>query len=253
MGDLDEISQELGYNVVFDSLGGSSVASALALPYDSSVPEPDEPEREGFLFARWYRDEDLTEDWDFELDTVTEDVVLYAAWAIDPSYYCAVSFVVEGMDTQTITLRYGEELGIDSLDGMFTYAHASVAWEASELALLEGTITENLVIHGTLVPDADGSALSLGFTGLEADAAAFQITSGLELDYTASVFVAVYDGGGKMTGVLTTEVLALSGQETSFEVDLSGFGNWAAAKAFLLSPGFAPACNATVVEKSALP
>ena len=52
----------------------------------STVSEPDEPEREGYRFGGWYTDEEFTNAWDFEEDTVSEDtlvegmVVLYAMW-----------------------------------------------------------------------------------------------------------------------------------------------------------------------------
>ncbi|MDR2728249.1 MAG: InlB B-repeat-containing protein, partial [Chitinispirillales bacterium] len=44
--------------------------------------EPANPVRVGYTFIGWYKDEEFDEAWDFEEDTVTEDITLYAKWEI---------------------------------------------------------------------------------------------------------------------------------------------------------------------------
>ena len=46
----------------------------------SLVQRPEQPKRPGRTFAGWYLDEDCTERWDFETDTVEENMTLYAKW-----------------------------------------------------------------------------------------------------------------------------------------------------------------------------
>lgn len=41
---------------------------------------PEEPVRPGRVFAGWYSDETFTEPWDFDQDTVEENLTLYARW-----------------------------------------------------------------------------------------------------------------------------------------------------------------------------
>ena len=41
------------------------------------VEEPEAPIRDGYIFLGWYNEEEL---WDFEEDTVTEDITLTAKW-----------------------------------------------------------------------------------------------------------------------------------------------------------------------------
>lgn len=41
---------------------------------------PEEPKRLGRVFAGWYADEDYQKRWDFEKDTVEENMTLYARW-----------------------------------------------------------------------------------------------------------------------------------------------------------------------------
>lgn len=46
----------------------------------SLLERPQQPKRPGRTFAGWYYDEDCTERWDFETDTVQESMTLYAKW-----------------------------------------------------------------------------------------------------------------------------------------------------------------------------
>ena len=46
----------------------------------SLVERPEQPKRPGRTFAGWYFDEECTERWDFETDTVEENMTLYAKW-----------------------------------------------------------------------------------------------------------------------------------------------------------------------------
>lgn len=48
---------------------------------NSLLDEPDIPERMGYVFNGWFKDFQITEEWDFEVDRVTdESIVLYADW-----------------------------------------------------------------------------------------------------------------------------------------------------------------------------
>ena len=45
-----------------------------------NVERPAQPKRVGRMFAGWYTDEDCTNRWDFEIDTVSDNMTLYAKW-----------------------------------------------------------------------------------------------------------------------------------------------------------------------------
>ncbi|MDE7283970.1 MAG: InlB B-repeat-containing protein [Lachnospiraceae bacterium] len=47
------------------------------------LTEPDTPSRDGYVFIGWYKDDGLTEKWDFSKDKVKEDITLYAGWDAD--------------------------------------------------------------------------------------------------------------------------------------------------------------------------
>jgi len=70
-----------GYNIDFDTLGGSEVQSQK-LRYGSRVTEPEVPIRAGYDFEGWVTSQDisLAEKWDFEENTVEGDMTLYAVW-----------------------------------------------------------------------------------------------------------------------------------------------------------------------------
>ncbi|MEL7569421.1 MAG: InlB B-repeat-containing protein, partial [Eubacteriaceae bacterium] len=65
--------------VTFNSMGGSAVDSVY-LDYSNKITPPAIPEKSGCTFAGWYREEALTNEWDFDNDTVTSAITLYAKW-----------------------------------------------------------------------------------------------------------------------------------------------------------------------------
>ncbi|WP_285398368.1 leucine-rich repeat protein [Lysinibacillus sp. fls2-241-R2A-57] len=67
------------YIVTFNTNGGSEVPSQT-VAYKASMQAPSNPMKEGYTFAGWYKDEELTESWDFKKDVVTKDLTLYARW-----------------------------------------------------------------------------------------------------------------------------------------------------------------------------
>ncbi|QIK69438.1 InlB B-repeat-containing protein [Erysipelothrix sp. HDW6C] len=70
------------YTVRFDSHGGTSVASQVNLAPNSLVEQPGIPTREGYHFVGWYQQATYMTSWDFENDTVNEDIVLHAQWQV---------------------------------------------------------------------------------------------------------------------------------------------------------------------------
>ncbi|MCD8089655.1 MAG: InlB B-repeat-containing protein [Clostridiales bacterium] len=69
-----------GFTVTFDSTGGTA-AAPQKLMYGDLIEEFDPPTREGYTFAGWYLDENLTIPWDMNNDTVTSSMTLYAEWS----------------------------------------------------------------------------------------------------------------------------------------------------------------------------
>lgn len=68
-----------GYQIAFDSLGGTAVESQKQM-YGELLQLPETPEREGYVFDGWYRDQNLTVPWNQQEDVITESMTLYAGW-----------------------------------------------------------------------------------------------------------------------------------------------------------------------------
>ena len=65
--------------VHFENNGGSKV-NDQTVQYGDKVVKPADPIREGYSFDGWYKDIDLTEAWNFENDTVSGNMTLFADW-----------------------------------------------------------------------------------------------------------------------------------------------------------------------------
>ena len=70
------------YIVSFDSRGGSDVEAAK-VDKNGKLTAPKQPKRNGYLFSGWYKNEDCTTLWDFDVDKVKGNITLYAKWVVD--------------------------------------------------------------------------------------------------------------------------------------------------------------------------
>ncbi|NUU58937.1 InlB B-repeat-containing protein, partial [Paenibacillus agri] len=71
------------YKVNYDSNGGTAVVSET-VEYGKKVAEPAAPTKSGYVFVGWYKDQALSDKWNFTADTVpAADITLYAKWDIN--------------------------------------------------------------------------------------------------------------------------------------------------------------------------
>ena len=66
--------------ISFNSTGGEQTTYAFLMPIEDLLPKPENPTKEGYVFAGWYTDENYGTEWNFEEDLVTENMTLYAGW-----------------------------------------------------------------------------------------------------------------------------------------------------------------------------
>ena len=90
--------------VTFDSQGGSAV-EPKTVPAGSPVAKPDDPTKEDFDFAGWYKEAACTTAYDFSAD-VTEAITLYAKWVntVDLTY----NFNYEGSTSKVVEVEKGK-------------------------------------------------------------------------------------------------------------------------------------------------
>ena len=65
------------YEVTFDTNEGSAISSRKISIW-WKVVEPTQPTKNGYIFVAWYKEPSLTNQWNFDTDTVTQDITLYA-------------------------------------------------------------------------------------------------------------------------------------------------------------------------------
>ncbi|SDB01789.1 InlB B-repeat-containing protein [Eubacterium oxidoreducens] len=130
------------YTVSFESNGGSEIES-LQISEGKTLKKPANPIKEGFLFAGWYKDQELTQAWDFENDTVAKDTILYAKWGT--AY--TVSFDTDGGSTlENMTVAEGA-----TLDEPITekYGYRIAGWYTEEEFINQWDF-ENTVVNANL-------------------------------------------------------------------------------------------------------
>lgn len=91
------------YTVTFNTNGGSSIPGQKAAE-NSRVIKPMNPVRDGYIFAGWYTDKELTEAYNFSVP-VTGSITLYARWCQPAMAAAAVPATIDvnGHATCTIT------------------------------------------------------------------------------------------------------------------------------------------------------
>ena len=67
------------YVVYFLAGDGVSVPAQTVLEGEL-VTKPEDPTKSGYTFDGWYRDSEFTSPWDFKVDNVTKNTILYGKW-----------------------------------------------------------------------------------------------------------------------------------------------------------------------------
>ena len=91
--------------VTFVTNGGTDVAGQT-VKTDATITKPSNPTRTGYTFGDWYTDQSCTKKWDFEKDTVSDAMTLYAKWTAN-TYDVTLNLNYEGAAEPTkITVTY---------------------------------------------------------------------------------------------------------------------------------------------------
>jgi uncharacterized repeat protein (TIGR02543 family) len=129
-------------NVMFftSNTNASLVSSYLNLESGQKIEMPEDPTREGYTFAGWYKDYLKTEMWDFDNDTLgQESIVLYADWT--PSKY-EITYVLNGGEMPNddfVKVFHGGDFGVLPLPSQEGYTF--VSWYDYEWKDDSGKIT----------------------------------------------------------------------------------------------------------------
>ena len=100
--------------VNFDSQGGSHI-NPITVAKNNTITKPTDPTKKDCKFEGWYQNAACTgEKWDFDTDTVTADITLYAKWTENttpptPTTKHTVTFVVDGSTVSSQEVESGEK------------------------------------------------------------------------------------------------------------------------------------------------
>jgi uncharacterized repeat protein (TIGR02543 family) len=136
----DEPEPPAEYVVSFNPQGGSSVKGVFVTD-GGKVTKPADPGRDGYTFAGWYKDAAGTAAWDFDKDTVTVNIILYAKWTEVPPASSQVVLFLPASFTDTAA-GIVEELEITihkSGEAEETEASVTIIWDFDSIIWREGT------------------------------------------------------------------------------------------------------------------
>ncbi len=104
--------EDVFFTVSFETFGGTNLNSFEVKKDSRITQEIVIPNKEGYDFNGWYKDENLTEIWYFESDKVTSDMTLYAKWELITPITTRYYIVFEsdgGSVIETLTIEEGQK------------------------------------------------------------------------------------------------------------------------------------------------
>lgn len=102
---------EEGTFIVTFNLSGLGNDFFLYPVADSTIAKPDDPQPavEGYRFLGWYKESNYVTEWNFDEDTVTENITLYAKWE-ELTYTVTYDFSGKGENITISDIKFGSLL-----------------------------------------------------------------------------------------------------------------------------------------------
>ena len=164
----------LRYNITFETNGGT-ILSAQSVLENEKIEQPETPVKEEYLFEGWFKEAECENIWDFETDTVTTDITLYAKWTegeteteaetADAPLTCLVTFDIQGFGKQieSVTVNNGETFAAPETPTAEGYTFADWYREAECKNIWDfetDIVTEDIVLYAKWIP-ADDADISI--------------------------------------------------------------------------------------------
>lgn len=127
------------YNYDYEGTENAAYANS-----GSPVSVPTTPEREGYAFGGWYSDKDFNIKWNFDTDTVTENINLYAKWTarIYPVTLITNGGTIESGDVTGYTYGVGVTLPVDVIRPGYTFGGWYAEADFSDGKVIEISTTD---------------------------------------------------------------------------------------------------------------
>lgn len=174
---IEEELKNKKFEIIFNSMGGSSVAGQT-VQYEHLVTEPqEEPTKADMLFAGWFKEPDYRNEWSFATDLVKGETTLYAKWVADipENRKYTVAFNSNGGSKveSYVKLAYKSHIAPPEIPEKEGFAF--VGWYFDNTFAKEWNydldeVTDNITLYARWVDNADAKGCSiLSATGFEID------------------------------------------------------------------------------------
>jgi len=139
------------YTVYFDAGGGSEAPSPQHVISGANAAMPPPMTKAGYAFAGWYKEAGFINMWNFDTDTVSGDITLYAKWVVPPKYY-TVTFNTNSSITPpaTQTIIEGGKISEPLGTAMRQEGYSFRGWFTEDQYLWNfaaDQITQNMTLH----------------------------------------------------------------------------------------------------------
>ncbi|MDD4003068.1 MAG: InlB B-repeat-containing protein [Clostridia bacterium] len=145
-----------GLTVTFDSQGGSTVKSVIGIDSGSKITLPSAPSKDGFSFEGWYKEKSCQTKWNFDIDTVTTSITLYASWientlqgftvTYDSQGGSAVNSITNIVSGSKITPPSAPSKDGFSFEGWYLDAECTEPWHFDT-----NTVTANITLYASWI------------------------------------------------------------------------------------------------------
>ena len=181
------------YTVSFNMMGHGSAIAPIDVAKGAKIVAPTAPTDENFAFAGWYKENTLSNAWDFDNDVVAANTTLYAKW-------------LDMTDATLKSLKYGAT-DIVLEDGVYEYNVELPALSTSVPALTAETSNPNASadIDDATAFDGEGHATSTVTVTPEKVGAAQQVYI---VNFSKAAAVELVDVTGNMTWDFSKDGLA---------------------------------------------
>lgn len=160
------------YTITYSTGVDVTSPSAAMADFDTLIPEPTPPEKEGYSFGGWYYDMGYANAVNFEADTMpANDLTLYAEWQIN-AYTLTLDY---GYDTTTpaaITVTFGDSVDLDtpsrsgySFGGWYKDSNFASIWDSNTDTMPASDMT--LYAKWVFITDVDLTDLDVRTYGLD--------------------------------------------------------------------------------------
>ncbi|MCL1930906.1 MAG: InlB B-repeat-containing protein, partial [Treponema sp.] len=136
------------YTVSFNANGGSPAPAQQNIAYNGKVSEPPDLSKTGYTFGGWYKEATCINLWDFDTDTVTGNITLYAKWIEN----FTVTFDANGGTPAQVQQSIASGGKASKPDGIIKQGYAIEGWYKEEALINQwdfdtDTVTENIILY----------------------------------------------------------------------------------------------------------